>query len=65
MFVDFGAVFLGDADVRLNASGGTLSDDSDPLRSALDQEAAEFEEDMPGYLKIIPIVSLGIRLGAF
>lgn len=65
LFVDFGVVFVGDPAVTLSASGGTLSDDADPLRSALDAEATEIENDLPGYLKVFPIFSLGFRLGAY
>ena len=65
LFVDFGLVFVGEPTVALSATGGTLSDDLDPLRSALDREAAEFEEDMRDYLRIFPILSLGFRLGAY
>ena len=64
LFLDLGVPFVGDPTVRLSASGGSLSDDADPLMTALRQEAAEFESDMRGYLKVWPILSLGIRLGA-
>jgi hypothetical protein len=63
LFVDFGFAFVGEPSVALNASGGSLSDQTEPLRSALDREAVDFEEDMPGYLKIFPVFSLGFRLG--
>lgn len=65
LFVDFGVAFMGDPDVRLDASGGSRDPSTDAtLRDALDREAAEFEDDMRGYLKIWPILSLGVRLGA-
>jgi hypothetical protein len=63
LFLDLGVAFVGDPSVRLSASGGTLSDDPATI-SALEQEAMEFEEDMQGYLKLWPILSIGIRLGA-
>lgn len=63
LFVDLGVAFLGDPTVSLGASGGTLSDQSDPLRSALDREAESFENDMRTYLRIWPILSLGLRVG--
>lgn len=65
LFIDLGVAFVGEPDVRLSASGGMLSDDTDPLRSALDGEAAEFEADMREYLKLWPILSIGFRLGAY
>jgi hypothetical protein len=64
LFLDLGVVFFGEPTVGLSASDGTLSGDVDPLMSALSQEAAEFEADMPSYLKIWPIISLGVRFGA-
>ncbi len=63
LFLDLGVAFLGEPDFRLSAEGGTLSDDSGPLRTALDQEAAQFEEDAGSYLKLWPILSLGLRIG--
>lgn len=65
LFLDLGVAFIGDPTVRLSAEGGTLSADADPLMSALQQEASDFEDDMRGYLKLWPILSLGIRLGAY
>lgn len=60
--LDVGAVFTGDPDVTLDAEGGTFSDQAE-LDARLDQEAQDFEDDMKGYLRFWPIVSLGIRLG--
>lgn len=66
LFLDLGLAFMGDPRVRLDAEGGTLSPDTNAtLRGALDQEAADFEEDMKGYLKLWPILSIGVRLGAY
>jgi len=62
LFVDFGLAFLGDSDVTLDASGGTLSDDP-ATQAALDQEAQDFEDDLPTYLEFWPILSLGLRIG--
>ncbi len=66
LFVDFGVAFLGDPTVRLDVIGGSLDPDTDAgLRSALDQEAADFEEDVGGYLKLFPILNIGFRIGAY
>jgi hypothetical protein len=64
LFLDLGFAFMGDPTVQLGARDGTLSDTVDPLMSALQQEAADFESDMRGYLRFWPILSLGIRFGA-
>lgn len=63
LFLDLGVAFLGAPDVLMSTEGGTISDDSGPMRTALDAEAQEFEEDAGGYLKLWPIVTLGLRIG--
>ena len=63
LFVDFGVALMGEPDFQLHAEGGTLSDASGPLRTALDQEAAQFEDDAGQYLKFWPILNLGLRIG--
>lgn len=63
LFLDLGVAFLGAPDFRLSTEGGTLPDDSGALRTALDAEAAEFEQDAGRYLELWPILSLGIRIG--
>ena len=60
--LDVGAAFTGDPQVTLDASGGTFSDQPE-LDARLQQEAQDFEDDMKGYLKVWPILSLGVRLG--
>ena len=60
--LDVGAAFTGDPEVTLDAEGGTFSDQAE-LDARLIQEAEDFEEDMKGYLRFWPIVSLGVRLG--
>lgn len=63
LFVDFGVAFLGAPSFRLSTEGGTLADDSGPLRAALDTEAEQFEDDAGTYLEFWPILSLGVRIG--
>jgi len=62
LFLDLGVAFLGDPQVRLDASGGTISDDPS-TQDALDREADNFEADMRTYLEFWPIVSAGLRIG--
>ena len=63
LFVDFGVAFMGPPTFRLNTEGGTLADDTGPLRTALDAEAAQFEDDAGRYLEFWPILSIGLRIG--
>lgn len=60
--LDIGAAFTGDPRVTLQAEGGTFPDQAE-LNARLDQEARNFENDMKTYLRIWPILSLGLRLG--
>jgi len=62
LFIDLGVAFIGDSEITLASSGGTLSDDP-ATQEALDREAQNFEENMPTYLKFWPILSLGLRIG--
>ena len=63
LFIDVGVAFMGRADVQLGAEGGTMSDQAEPLRSRLDQEAVDFEADMGRHFEFWPIVSFGFRVG--
>jgi len=58
--LDIGAAFLRNTRVTLDAEGGTLAQDPD-FRSRLETEARNFEDDLPRYLEIWPILSLGFR----
>ncbi len=59
--LDVGAAFTGEPTVSLEAEGGTYP--ADQLAALLDQEAMDFQREMKSYLKIWPILSLGLRLG--
>jgi hypothetical protein len=63
LFVDFGLAFMGEPDFQLDAVDGSLSSQSGPLRTALDAEEQEFEDDAGSYLRFWPILSLGLRIG--
>lgn len=58
--LDLGLAFQRETRVTLDASGA-LSDDPQ-FRSRLDQEARNFEEDLPTYIDLWPILSLGFRI---
>jgi hypothetical protein len=60
--LDIGAAYLGDPQVSLASEGGTFPDQTE-LNSRLAQEALDFEDDMKAYLKIWPILNLGVRIG--
>ncbi|MDZ7781004.1 MAG: hypothetical protein U5R14_13875 [Gemmatimonadota bacterium] len=60
--LDLGVAFMNDTRVSLDAEEGTLVDDPE-FRERLDAEARSFEEDLPRYMEIWPILSLGLRVG--
>lgn len=60
--LDLGVAFVDEPQVTLRSEGGTFSDQTE-LRARLDAEAENFEEDLPAYLDIWPILSLGLRFG--
>ncbi len=59
---DLGAVFMGEPDILLSAHGGSLSSDAAFLRNL--RAAQDSAQTNAGkYLKVLPIVQLGIRIG--
>ncbi len=62
LFFDFGAAFLGEPKVLLDAKGGPLSNDP-TFRQNLVAAQDSAQHDAGKYMKYLPIVSLGIRIG--
>ena len=60
--LDIGAAFFEETRVTLDSSGGTLSGDPD-FQDRLEAEARDFEEDLPTYIDLWPILNLGLRIG--
>ncbi len=60
--LDLGLAFQEQTRVSLDASGGTLSNEPE-FRDRLDQEETNFENDLPTYIDLWPILSLGFRIG--
>jgi len=58
--LDIGAAFLEEAQVSLQSDGTAAPGIIGP---ELDREAQEMEDSIPTYVKIWPILSLGIRIG--
>lgn len=59
-FVDLGAALLKEPELTLRAEGGTRSQD---VNQRLEQERQEIEDELDKYLKIYPIVQIGVRIG--
>ncbi|MEX2465945.1 MAG: hypothetical protein WD995_03495 [Gemmatimonadota bacterium] len=60
--LDLGAAFFQETLVTLDAEGGTLSNNPD-FQDRLEAEARNFENDLPRYIDIWPILNLGLRIG--
>jgi hypothetical protein len=61
IFLDLGAAFMTDPALRLEASG-PIADDPQ-FEQNLERERAAAEEGAKDFLKILPIASIGIRIG--
>ncbi len=62
MTFDIGAAVMGEPNVRLSATGGSMSGNltfQEHLQNARDQ----IQQDAGKYMKVLPILSLGIRVG--
>ena len=62
LYVDFGVAFMGEPNFELTSVGGTVSDQP-ATRTELEREELEFEEDAGPYLRFLPILNLGFRIG--
>jgi hypothetical protein len=67
LFLDLGVAMLGDPEVSLEATKGTATLPSSPLygplQDRLRQEEQTIENDFGSYLKLWPILNIGIKLG--
>ena len=61
LFLDLGAAFMSDPVLRLEATGPVADDPQ--FQADLERERAEAEEDAKDFLKVLPIASIGIRIG--
>ncbi len=62
MFFDFGASFMGEPAITLSSTGGTFSNDPS-FRSNLLAAQDSAQQKAGKYMKILPILSLGFRIG--
>ena len=59
-FLDLGAAFTGDPEVNMTVSGPVAS--LPGIQASVQQEADDIQEDLGTWLKIWPIVSIGIKI---
>lgn len=64
IFVDLGASFVGEPELTLTSVGGSLTGaEKTVFNGRLETERQQTEDDMGGYLKIYPVLQLGLRIG--
>lgn len=61
IFADFGAAFLGEQNVTLTATGPAAQNAE--FQDRLDAEREDIETEVRKYVKVLPIISVGIRFG--
>jgi hypothetical protein len=61
LFLDLGAAFMPDPTLTLEASGPAANNPQ--FRQDLEEERRNAEEDARKYLRIFPVISLGLRFG--
>lgn len=63
LFLDLGAAFLGDSNVILTATGDPAVVNSPEFQAELRKQETNIEDDFASYIKIWPIVNIGLRIG--
>jgi hypothetical protein len=61
LFLDLGAAFLSEPSLTLTATGHATQ--SEQFRDDLERQRQQSEEDARTYLRILPILSVGLRFG--
>jgi hypothetical protein len=63
LFLDLGVAFLGEPEVSLSATGDEAIVESSQFQTRLRAEEQRIEDRAGGYLKLWPIINLGVRIG--
>lgn len=63
LFLDLGVAFLGEPEVGLSASGDPAIVNSSEFQAELRAEERTIEDDAGSYLKLWPILNLGVKIG--
>lgn len=61
LFLDLGAAFLPEQSVALTASGAAANDPQ--FQEDLERQRQQSEDDANTYLRVLPIISIGLRFG--
>jgi hypothetical protein len=63
LFLDLGAAFIGEPEVRLDATGNSTIIGSSEFQSELRKQETNIEDDLGSYIKVWPILNIGLRIG--
>jgi len=63
LFLDLGAAFMGEPVVSLTATGDPAVVGSPEFQSELRKQETNIEDDLGSYIKVWPILNLGLRIG--
>ena len=61
LFLDLGAAFVGESELTLTSTGGSLSGNQQ-FQDELDREEADWQEKIDKF-KVYPIINIGLRVG--
>ena len=63
LFLDLGVAFLGESEVALAATGDPAVVNSPEFQAELRKQETNIEDDLGQYIKMWPILSIGVRIG--
>lgn len=63
LFLDLGAGFMGEPEVLLSAEGDPTIVNSAEFQAELRKQEQQTEDDLGSYLKVWPIINLGVKIG--
>ncbi len=63
LFLDLGAAFIGEPEVGLAATGNSVVVNSAEFQSELRKQETNIEDDLGSYIKVWPILDIGLRIG--
>jgi hypothetical protein len=63
LFLDAGMALLGDGRIRLTGTCDGCGTAQQQFQNSLDEEAAQAEDDFGEFLKVHPVLQIGLRLG--
>jgi len=63
LFLDLGAAFIGEPVVSLDATGNSTLIGTSEFQAELRKQEINIENDLGSYIKVWPIINIGLRIG--